>query len=150
MRPETRAVTRPVRAKKGVQAFAGAITLSFMHKLLGSAILLACLCLGCGDDDGNGTLIGASCDDSTECDVGGGLCVTDGEDGLCTLPCMASGRPGECPLDTYCDDQNVGIDGEAATSQTLCFPACEEDEDCREGYGCNGVSSGPGKVCHPK
>lgn len=121
-----------------------------MHKLLALAILLACVGLGCGDDDeGNGTLIGATCDDSTQCGVGG-QCVTDGDEGLCTLPCMTSGGVGECPLDTYCDEENVGIDGEAASSETLCFPACEEDEDCREGYGCNGVSSGPGKVCHPK
>jgi hypothetical protein len=119
-----------------------------MRIFLGLMVVLASVWSGCGDDDGNGTLIGATCADSDECGVAG-VCVTDGTGGLCTLPCQTSGGIGECPLESYCDRQNVSVDGDAASEETLCFPACEDDDDCRDGYKCTGVSSGPGKICQP-
>lgn len=105
--------------------------------------------VGCGGQDGNGTLIGFSCADSSECGPAG-VCVTDGKDGLCTLPCEASGKAEQCPGGSYCDDENVAVDGADKTDATLCFPACDTNADCRDGYKCGGITSGPGKVCHPK
>ena len=101
----------------------------------------------CGDDIANETLIGATCESNEDCDVTG-VCVK-GTDGLCTIPCRNPGAAQECPLDSYCDRENVEADGESS-ERTLCFPACDSDRDCRSGYECNGVSSGAGKVCVPK
>jgi hypothetical protein len=80
-----------------------------------------------------------------------GVCITSGKDGECALPCQVPGGVGECPLHTYCDSENVTTDTHKQESDmTLCFPACTVDADCRDGYKCKGVSSGPGKICAPK
>jgi hypothetical protein len=119
-----------------------------MRMMLGLALyVLASSVSGCGDDIEDETLIGATCESNDDCDVTG-VCVK-GPDGLCTLPCDNPGAAQECPLDSYCDSQNVETDGESG-DMTLCFPACDSDRDCRNGYQCNGVSSGSGKVCSPK
>jgi hypothetical protein len=120
-----------------------------MTRIMVALVFSAIVGSGCGDDDWTGTLIGLSCDDSVECDVAG-ACVTDGRDGLCTMPCQTSGGIGECPLGSYCDRENVSIDDGRRREETLCFPACDDDDDCRIGYKCDGVSGGPGKVCHPR
>jgi hypothetical protein len=113
-----------------------------------AALMTLCL-FGCGDDTGNGTLIGATCENSDECDLSG-ACVTDGKGGICTLPCQAPGAAGACPFGAYCDRGAYTTDTQAKSEQTLCLPACTQKADCRDGYECNGVSSGPGKVCQPK
>jgi hypothetical protein len=102
----------------------------------------------CGGDDTNLTLIGATCKKSSECDVTG-VCITDGKDGLCSLSCTSPGAAGACPVGAYCDRGQFTTDQESG-EQTLCLPACTKQSDCRDGYECNGVSSGPGKVCQPK
>lgn len=107
------------------------------------------LVAACGGASGAETLIGAPCESAEECDVTG-VCVTDGRDGVCTQRCMAPGQPGECPLDSYCTrGEFTSADSGEKLTRTLCFPACKAQSDCREGYECNGVSSGPGKVCTP-
>jgi hypothetical protein len=102
---------------------------------------------GCGDDDHGGeTLIGVPCEKSSECDVTGS-CVTSGKDGLCTMPCDAPGAAGQCPLGSYCDRREVEVDGDEASAMTLCFPSCENQDDCRDGYECDEVVAGHGMVC---
>jgi hypothetical protein len=102
----------------------------------------------CGSSGGSETLIGYPCDNADECDVTG-VCVKDGKDGMCTQKCISPGGAGQCPYGTYCTRGEFTSDqGEAV--MTLCFPACKEQRECRDGYECNGVSSGPGKVCQPK
>jgi hypothetical protein len=112
------------------------------------AITALVLQLGCSSHSGNGTLIGATCKHASECGPAG-ICVTSGKDGLCSLPCMSAGDLNDCPLGTYCDRRNLKTDVAAATPITLCLPACTDKSNCRSGYDCNGVSSGPGKVCAP-
>jgi hypothetical protein len=105
--------------------------------------------LACHSDQGSGSLLGATCHQSSECDASG-LCVTDGKDGLCTLPCSVPGGVGECSLGSYCQRGSFGIDGADAEEITLCMPSCKSQSDCRDGYACNGVNGGPGKICEPK
>jgi hypothetical protein len=93
----------------------------------------------CTSSGGAETLIGAPCTTADECDPAG-VCVTDGPDGMCTQTCMAAGYPGQCPLGSYCTAQG---------GRLLCFPACKEQDECREGYTCSNLSSGPGMVCVP-
>lgn len=118
-------------------------------------ILLAWLLLGggllvtaCSGGSGSETLIGATCETSEECDVTG-VCVVDGKDGMCTQPCTVPGGAGQCPLGSYCTREELTSDSSDKSSMVLCFPSCESQDDCRDGYSCNGVSSGPGKVCVP-
>lgn len=113
-----------------------------------AAVLASASLLGCGDDAGNGTLIGEPCTDSAMCDPAG-VCITSGKGGACSLPCQVPGAAGECPLGSYCDREEVATNGSTKAEQTLCFPACDRDSDCRNGYKCKGVSSGHGKVCSP-
>jgi len=83
------------------------------------------------------------------CDVQG-VCIIDGPDGMCAQTCKTPGGPGECPYGSYCTRNEFTADASGGKGQmTLCLPACKEQSDCREGYNCNGVSSGPGKVCEP-
>ena len=110
-------------------------------------VIVGLALIGCGDE-GSATLIGATCEKSSECDALG-VCITDGKDGLCSLPCNNAGVPGECPQGSYCDRGTYTTD-DSAQEQTLCLPACTSKSDCRDGYECNGLSSGPGKVCQPK
>jgi hypothetical protein len=112
-----------------------------------AALLGLCL-LGCGDDTGTGSLIGATCKTADECDLSG-VCVTDGPGGMCSLSCQTPGAAGACPVGAYCDRGSYTTDTQAKSEQTLCLPACKEKTDCRDGYSCTGVSSGPGKVCKP-
>ena len=105
-----------------------------------------CACTSTG---GAETLIGAPCETRDECDVSGGVCVTDGQDGLCSRGCNAPGRAGECPVGSYCDSAQLTTDTRPTGEMTLCLPACKADEDCRDGYGCADVNGGPGKVCRP-
>jgi hypothetical protein len=103
----------------------------------------------CTSSGGHNSLVGETCKTSAECDVTG-ICVTDGPDGLCTLPCIEPGAAGECPLGAYCDRESLTSDSAAKSEMTLCLPSCKADSDCRTGYACNALSSGPGKVCQPK
>lgn len=102
----------------------------------------------CGGASGSETLIGYPCESSDDCDVTG-VCVKDGKDGMCTQTCISPGGAGQCPYGTYCTRGEFTSD-KATNTMTLCFPACKDKEECRDGYECNGVSSGPGKVCQPK
>jgi hypothetical protein len=108
------------------------------------------LAAACGGGGGAETLIGAPCESADDCDVVTGVCITDGEGGICTQTCTAPGAAGVCPVGSYCTrgaytSAKLGAEG----TLTLCFPACKEQSECRDGYECNGVSSGPGKVCTP-
>ena len=94
------------------------------------------------------TLIGAPCETARDCDASG-LCIKDGRDGLCSQTCAAPGRAGACPLGSFCDRAELASDVEDKTVMIVCLPACKEKSDCRAGYSCNGLSSGPGKVCRP-
>src|SRR5437868_1625883 len=98
-----------------------------------------CCCVGslallaCGDsDDNDGTLLGATCESSEQCGPEG-ICITGGEDGMCSFACMNSGSPGQCPLGSYCDREQTETDL-GVGEMTLCFPACDSNDDCREGY----------------
>lgn len=102
---------------------------------------------GCGDDDlESETLIGLPCKESSECDVTG-KCVTSGKGGLCVMECDAPGAAGQCPLGSYCDEREVAIDEGDPSTMTLCFPSCESQGDCRDGYECDDVTEGHGMVC---
>lgn len=115
-----------------------------------SFLLGVILASACGAASGSETLIGAPCESPDECDVTG-VCVTDGRDGMCTQTCMVPGGAGQCPLGSYCTrGEFTSATQDTAGTRTLCFPACKEQSECREGYECKNVSSGPGKVCTPK
>ncbi len=120
---------------------------SFRFSPLGLAAGL--LFAACGGASGNGTLIGATCTDSSMCGPAG-VCITSGKDGECAVACAASGSLGECPVGTFCDSEDVKTDLDPKGPMTFCLPACNGDPDCRDGYKCKGVSAGKGKVCAPK
>lgn len=121
-----------------------------MRSVPSFALSLAVVCVAaCGNDLDGETLIGATCKRASDCDVTG-VCITSGDDGLCSLKCQNPGIQQECPLGAYCDDRKVATNDAAEQQMTLCFPACQSNDDCRSGYECNGVSSGPGKICVPK
>jgi hypothetical protein len=103
----------------------------------------------CGDDLESETLIGATCEDTEDCDVAG-VCITSSSDGMCSMACETAGAPQQCPLDTYCDSVHVETAEDTLSDMTLCLPACTAKTDCRSGYECTGVSGGSGKVCKPK
>jgi hypothetical protein len=111
-----------------------------------SSFMLFASNASCGDDLDGETLIGLPCNESSECDVTG-ICVTSGKGGLCVMPCDFPGMAGQCPLGSYCDRQEVEVDEGAASSMTLCFPSCDSQGDCRDGYRCEEVVEGYGKVC---
>lgn len=114
-----------------------------------AGILIACSLLACGSDDKE-NLIGETCTKASDCDVGG-LCITSGKAGLCSQPCETPGGAMQCPLGSYCDRLGLTTDTTPdKTDMTVCLPACSAQSDCRDGYTCNGVSGGPGKVCQPE
>ena len=111
---------------------------------------LALLCVACTSTGGAETLIGAPCETADECDPAG-VCVVSGKDGICTQTCMAPGQPGQCPLGSYCTRNEFESSTSGAKGfMVLCLPACKQQSDCRDGYACNGVSAGEGKICEPK
>lgn len=110
---------------------------------------LCVLLWSCSQAGGVDSLVGFTCKTSDECDPSG-ECITSGQDGACTLGCIATDAVGECPRGTYCDRLTVTTDVRDESERTLCMPACKSQDDCREGYACNGVNGGPGKVCRPK
>jgi hypothetical protein len=118
-----------------------------MRHWLAVAVLAGALA-ACGDDLDSETLIGATCKKADDCDVTG-VCIKAG-DGMCSLPCDVPGAAQQCPVGTYCDSVNVETTDQDKSEMTLCLPACSSKSDCRDGYDCKGVSSGPGKVCKPK
>ena len=111
------------------------------------ALLFAVLC-ACGSD-GKETLIGEPCMVSSDCDADG-VCILDGQGGLCSMACEVPGGAMQCPLGNYCDKHELTTDVSEKTEMTLCLPACKAQGDCRDGYACNGVNGGPGKTCQPK
>jgi hypothetical protein len=103
----------------------------------------------CGDAGRSAaSLVGLPCETSDECDVSG-VCVTDGEGGLCALDCEEPGSPLECPYGAYCDRGEFTTDRTDKRELTLCLPSCKAQSECRAGYECTGVNGGPGKVCRP-
>ena len=108
-------------------------------------LLLLSACMSTG---GAETLIGAPCQSASDCDVTG-VCITDGQDGLCSRSCLVPGAAGECPVGSYCDRAALTTDTQSTGEMTLCLPACKTSKDCRTGYACSDVNGGPGKVCRP-
>ena len=73
-----------------------------------------------------GQEIGDACNSSAECGTGR-LCDRASKDGYCTVtPCTVA--PNSCPENSFCV--------EFSNEQTFCMAACEENDDCREGYTC--------------
>lgn len=117
------------------------------HTFMLAGLLLTAACMSSG---GKETLIGESCKTADECDPTG-VCIVDGKDGMCTQRCMYPGQPGECPLGSYCTRNEFESDASGGKGfMVLCLPACKSQFDCREGYACNDLSAGPGKVCEPE
>jgi hypothetical protein len=114
----------------------------------GSHALLFALLSACGSD-GQETLIGERCKVSSDCDADG-VCILDGKGGMCSTACEIPGGAMQCPLGNYCDRRELTTDVSEKMEMTLCLPACKTQGDCRDGYECNGVNGGPGKVCQPK
>ena len=116
--------------------------------VLGCSIVVATL-LGCGGRELAGSLIGMTCKHSDECGAAG-ICVTSSKDGLCSLPCVVPGGPSECLPGSYCDEELVRTDTTDQADLTLCFQACTDESQCRDGYDCRKINGGPGRVCRPK
>jgi hypothetical protein len=85
---------------------------------------------------------GGECWDDANCE--GGMCYTEANSGnprgLCTSTGCTVGEPceggaGIC-LDVSMDD-GTGV----------CFPACETDDDCRDGYECQNDGPGGAGIC---
>lgn len=113
------------------------------------ALLAGLLACNDGLAGNHGTQIGLSCATSDECDLGG-ICVVDAPSGFCSQECEEPGEAQQCPLGSYCDFGEFATDVEDKTSRTLCLAACKAQSDCRRGYECVDVSSGPGKICRPE
>jgi hypothetical protein len=63
-----------------------------------------------------------------EADLGGG--------------CDTRGSVDECVEGGICDADDSGT--------PVCLEICDSQDDCSEGYECNGVSDSSTKACHPK
>ena len=89
------------------------------------------LLVGCGDDGvavGNdGTLVGASCQSTADCDE---RCLSGGDfpQGTCTASCSTDD---DCPGGTFCIEDEGGV----------CLLGCDLPSDCRGGYTCKGKSN---------
>lgn len=68
-------------------------------------------------------------------------CRRDFPGGFCTQACTQDGQVAECPEGSLCAQQ---------VSQLMCSAICETQEDCRDGYECNGVANSNVKVCRVK
>jgi hypothetical protein len=116
-----------------------------MRTVLGFALSILTMLAACGDDIEGETLVGATCSTADDCDVTG-VCVL-GNGGLCSLECNSAGQAQQCPLGNYCDEQTVETSDKTVAKMLLCFPACRANADCRDGFKCDNVKKGSGKVC---
>ena len=98
---------------------------------LGFAVLFS----ACGT-----TSVGAACTADENCDRGQ-LCFTALPGGFCSKTCSTLGSTAECPADTVCTQHSAGI---------LCAPICQNQDDCRAEYECNGLTGAAVKSCRPK
>lgn len=89
--------------------------------------------------------VGAACKKPSDCSRSGAyaFCIEDdglfGEmpDGMCSASCDQVG----CPAGAACVD--VGLE--------ICLDVCLDDSECREGYGCQSLSSDdPKRYCFPE
>lgn len=111
--------------------------LTWMHMrstwmLLASLVVLPLM--ACGGDTA-----GDSCDEDSCPDEQ--VCRPEFPGGFCAQSCTQEGVQGGCPEDTVCATQLGSL---------LCSPVCEEQDDCRESYACNGVSGSDVKACQVK
>ena len=129
------------------------------------ALAFAALCLtGCADDavGATGDEVGGACDRNGDCFTDS-MCLTEDDQitpidggtpptrdgffaGTCTVTCGSDMR---CPEQSEC--VNVTED-EMGTTISVCLLPCEDELDCRPGYGCVRLSSptlagGVAKVC---
>lgn len=56
--------------------------------------------------------------------------------------CTTRGAVDECVDGGICDADDAG--------DPICLEICDSQDDCSEGYECNGVSNSSTKACHPK
>lgn len=69
------------------------------------------------------------------------MCRQDFPGGFCTLSCSQEGQATGCPDDSLCTTQFGAL---------VCSPICQNQDDCREGYECNGVTGSNVKACRVK
>lgn len=98
----------------------------------------------CGGDD----LYGA-CEEAADCDAPDGqdaACIPKNDQGYCSWFCSD---------DADCAESNDEYERVCApfedTGDRYCFPRCEADEACPEGYSCRSTGGGSAnrKVCFP-
>jgi hypothetical protein len=87
--------------------------------------------------------IGIDCASAGDCEDSQ-MCITEVPSGYCTASCTTPGMRAECPEGAICDQ--VSLD---SGNQNLCVLECEAQDDCREGYQCNGVTGSDVKACKP-
>jgi hypothetical protein len=85
---------------------------------------------------------GAECGPDFSCDSDEATCRKDYPGTFCGQRCNQEGQKDVCPEDTLCGPQ--------FGNELLCSPICESQDDCREGYQCNGLSGSGVKTCQVK
>ena len=83
---------------------------------------------------------GDACTQNDDCQTGQ-TCYTDFPDGYCTKGCTNAGTDKACGAGTVCSPSG---------ERMLCALICKEQDDCRDGYECNGVPGTELKSCRPK
>src|SRR5688572_29484685 len=91
--------------------------------------------LGCGASS-----VGRPCTADSECD-NAQTCLTTAPGGYCTKGCAVEGTAQDCPGGTVCASHGT---------QLLCSMVCQNQENCREQYECNGITGSSIKACRPK
>lgn len=119
--------------------------------VLGVVVLGVVACSGADGDvaDASSTpRVGQSCGAAQGCGPGE-QCLSEEPGGLCVKPCTTSGASSECPSGSTCDEDSF-LQGGKDTKLVVCLQACKDDEECRTGYACSGVSNASGKVCRKR
>ncbi len=104
--------------------------------ILFSIILVMLFTVSCN------TGVGDGCDESNDCDSNL-VCEKNFPNGYCLKPKCDKYIKDSCPDNSQCTYFRE-------TESTFCLEKCNNNDDCREYYSCQGVPNNKYRVCLPK
>lgn len=82
---------------------------------------------GVGSDQAPSGAVGSSCGADSECTTSNGICLTNFDNGYCSVKCTGGGG---CPSGSHCEAQG---------DESFCLRSCENNGSCRSGYECSSI-----------